>query len=155
LKKAVGLVFLILLVGSGYWAWSTLTEVKNREFNSELSLTRRSDANGVIADVVFLTPLGQGSEKELTFRVELNTHSVPLESYDIAGSAVVKSSDGEVRQGFSWQPAGEEATHHRSGLLTASNNGVLGPDTKWLILELQDLAGVPVREFRWEGSDLR
>lgn len=171
MQKAIGILLFILLIGTGYAAWSTMQDVKNtnqdapiigeqnpgsnqQSTKSEFTLTKRSDANNVTVDVVLLNPLGQVSNKELVFRVTMNTHSVPLNTYDISKSAIVKSSDGKVSTGFSWQAESEE-DHHRSGLLKVTNNGVLGPKTKWITLELETLADVPVREFRWEEVDLR
>ncbi|MFZ3171354.1 MAG: hypothetical protein WA118_05180 [Carboxydocellales bacterium] len=170
MQKAIGILIFILLIGTGYWAWSTLQDVQNtnqealiigeqnpesnqQSIKSEFALTKRSDANSVTVDVLLLNPLGQVADKELVFRLTLNTHSVPLSKYDIAKSAIVKSSDGKVSTGFSWQ-AESEAEHHRSGLLKVTNNGILGPKTKWITLELKTLADVPVREFRWEEADL-
>jgi len=171
MRKGIGLLLLVLLIGTGFWAWSGLREINKTETvapagtetvapagteddTTAYSLTRRSNENNVTADVVFLNPLGQAEEGKLLFQVTLNTHSESLTGYDIANSAVVKSSDGKIETGFIWEPESEQ-DHHRSGLLTVPNNGVFDSDTQWLALELRDLAGTPLREFRWTEADLR
>ncbi|MCL4440051.1 MAG: hypothetical protein M1609_05545 [Firmicutes bacterium] len=158
MKKLIGILLVAILLGSGYWAWSGLQGAQTGATNSagrqSLALEKSNDANNVTADVTFLTPQGKASDNKLTFRIRLNTHMVPLSSYDIAKSAAVSSPTGIAATGFSWKPESEQS-HHRSGLLTVPNNGLWGPNTEWLSLELKNLAGMPSREFRWQGNEMR
>lgn len=167
MRKLFGVILIVLLLGTGYWAWTEINQTTEKlilqenagssagNAKTEITLTRRSDAGNVTADIVFLNPLGSVPKDELVFRVALNTHSVPLSEYNI-GKSVQLTTDkgGSIAEGFTWQPE-SEADHHRSGLLKVQNTGIFDQDTKWIRLELKDLAGIPVREFKWEGSDLK
>ncbi|MDA8211287.1 MAG: hypothetical protein M0021_05335 [Clostridia bacterium] len=166
MRKLFGAVLIVFLLGTGYWAWTginkTIENVALQETTgssvsakTEIALTRRSDAANVTVDIVFFNPLEAVPQDELVFRVALNTHSVPLSKYNIVKSVQITTDKGvSIEEGFAWQPE-SEANHHRSGLLKVRNTGILDEDTKWVRLELKNLSGVPIREFKWEGADLK
>lgn len=168
MRKMFGAVLIVLLLGTGYGAWTginkTIENVALQETagsrvssnaKTEIALTRRSDAANVTADIVFLNPLEAVPKDDLAFRVALNTHSAPLSEYDIVKSVQLTTDKGvSIEEGFAWQPE-SEANHHRSGLLKLKNTGIFDKDTKWVRLELKNLDGVPIREFKWEGADFK
>lgn len=108
---------------------------------------------------VTATPLSgaEAAAAGLRFRLELDTHSGDLMTYDLAALATLRTSEGRtVSEGFSWQ--GEsESSHHRAGVLrldaAAGGAALITGATTYLELELRDV-GVPSRVFRWEGEAL-
>jgi len=155
MKRGLLVLGIILLIVSGYYAYVGVSKALNPpQAVDPNALTRRSDAASVTADITFRNPIDKAGQDELVFEVALNTHSVPLESYDVANSIVLKNDQGkEVTQGFVWEPV-SEASHHRSGIIKVKNDGILTEGTKFITLELKNLAGIPVREFKWEGEAL-
>lgn len=156
-KVVVG-ILAVLLVFLGVWVWRSVSEIKARQAKlnyaevgaSAESNIRQSEGGGVTVDAVLLNAAGRAPEGEVAFELAFNTHSVPLENYDVTKNAVIKSSDGGVAaQGLTWESAGNES-HHRSGVLKVKTGGLIGPGTKSITLELRNLAGVPVREFKWD-----
>ncbi len=113
------------------------------------SLIRIDDQRSVVVEV---TPLNlDGSGETLDFQVLLNTHTVEL-NYDLTQIAVLRDDRGNEYRPVAWQ--GPTGGHHVSGLLQFAPAGDIlqlrpegAPTT--LELELQGIAGVPSRVFRW------
>ena len=88
----------------------------------------------------------------VAFKVVLDTHSVNLDSYDLAQLAVIRTPSGEEVAPLAWEaPAGG---HHREGSLTfpvmvADGSPLIQPDGSHLILVIRDIAGVAERAFHW------
>lgn len=100
-----------------------------------------SSANGVRIDV---TPLQLESGKPARFEVRLNTHTVEL-MQNLTEIAELRDDKDREYRSVKWEgspPGG----HHRSGILEFPN---LGASVTSVVLILPDVAGVPVREFRW------
>ncbi|MDA8234387.1 MAG: hypothetical protein M0Z31_06175 [Clostridia bacterium] len=156
MKKGLLLLGVIFLIVSGYYAYAGISAALNPPQPVDpAALTKRSDAASVTADITFRNPIDKAGKEELIFEVAFNTHSVPLENYDIANSVILKNDQGkEVATGFAWEPS-SEASHHRTGILKIKNDGLLTGDTSSLTMILKDLAGVPTREFKWEGDTLK
>jgi hypothetical protein len=87
------------------------------------------------------------------FAIALDTHSVPLDGYDLRQLAVLRTDQGVEVTPSGWDaPAGG---HHRKGTLTfptttADGRPVLTATTREVVLVLRDVAGVPERTFRWQ-----
>jgi len=100
-----------------------------------------SSANSVRIDV---TPLQLESGRPTRFEMRLNTHTVEL-NHNLTEIAELRDDKDSEYQPVKWEgspPGG----HHRSGFLEFPN---LGASVTSVVLILRDVAGVPVREFRW------
>jgi hypothetical protein len=86
------------------------------------------------------------------FRVDMNTHSIDLDSVDLSQVAVLRTNTGIEAFPTGWDaPMGG---HHRSGTLTfpaiaPGGAPVLGEDTRSVELVIRGVAGVPERRFDW------
>lgn len=157
-NKVIAGILAVTLMVLGIWVWRSVTEIKARQaklnFAQEGAASenyiRRSEGGGVTVDAVLLNAAGKVQDGQLAFEIALNTHSVPLDEYSVTKNAVVRTDDGAAAdKGFAWEAAGD-ASHHRSGVLKIKADGIIGSRTKSVTLELRNLAGVPVREFKWD-----
>lgn len=88
----------------------------------------------------------------VAFKVVLDTHSVNLDSYDLAQLAVIRTPSGEEVAPLAWEaPAGE---HHREGTLTfpavaADGSPLITTGAAPIELLIRDVGGVGERSFRW------
>jgi len=155
-KLVIGFLTLTIIV-LGAWVWRSVSELKAGQADLNFaqtgvtpeSLNRRSEGGGVTVDAILLNAAEKAPEGELAFELALNTHSVPLEDYDVTKNAVLRTKDGVSDQGFTWEPVSEVA-HHRSGILRIKTGDLVSSRTPDITLELRNLAGVPVREFKWD-----
>lgn len=111
------------------------------------ALTRTSDERSVKVQV---TPLNLSRAAEtLDFRVVLETHSVDL-SDDLAKVTVLRNDRGSTWRPASWK--GPRGGHHVEGLLRfAGAREILKPTPAYLELQMEGVAGVPLRTFRWDA----
>lgn len=94
---------------------------------------------------VKVTPLILKTGERPQFEIEFNTHSVELD-FDIAKTASLIVNGDKVDFSSVWEgdaPGG----HHRQGTLTFSD---LLPKTTSAGLSLNDISGIPKREFTWQ-----
>ncbi|MCC6173854.1 MAG: hypothetical protein IT305_01010 [Chloroflexi bacterium] len=85
------------------------------------------------------------------FTVAMDTHSVDLDSIDLARLTVLRTPAGEVAATEWSAPKGG---HHRSGELrfpSATPDGRPTLATGPVELVVRDVAGVPERSFRWQS----
>lgn len=109
-------------------------------------LTRVSDEQAVVVEVTPLNLTDGGPT--LDFQVALNTHAVDL-NYDLAQIAVLRDDRGNEYRPATW--SGPQGGHHVSGVLSFDGYAtIVTPETTSLELELQGIAQVPSRRFRWE-----
>jgi hypothetical protein len=87
------------------------------------------------------------------FTIAMDTHSVPLDGYDLRQLAVLRTGQGVEVTPSGWDaPAGG---HHRKGTLTfptttGDGQPVFTAATREVVLVIRDVAGVPERTFRWQ-----
>ena len=92
----------------------------------------------------------RGPEAGAVFQVAMDTHSVDLDSLDLARLATLKTPAGEL------SPSGWDAPkggHHRAGTLTFAATTADGRPTIGagpIELLIRDVAGVPERSFQWQ-----
>jgi hypothetical protein len=99
---------------------------------------------------VSLAVTWRGPEAGAVFQVTMDTHSVDLDSLDLAQLATLKTPSGDL------SPTGWEAPkggHHRAGTLsfaatTADGQPTIGAGPIELLI--RDVAGVPERSFQWQ-----
>ena len=92
----------------------------------------------------------KGSDAGPVFEVAMDTHSVDLDSLDLARLATLKTSAGELSP-IGWNaPRGG---HHRAGTLTFATTAgdgrpIIGSGLVELVI--RDVAGVSERSFQWQ-----
>lgn len=109
----------------------------------ESVLAPQENSGGDVA--VKVTPLVLKVGEKPQFRLELNTHSVELD-FDVAKTASLIVNGDKIDSSSVWEgdaPGG----HHRQGMLTFSD---LLPKTTSVGLSLNDISGIPKREFTWQ-----
>lgn len=116
------------------------------------SATQKKSGGGVTVEATLLNP--KTIDEKVTFRLKLDTHSVNLDEYDLANISHLRDDLGRELH----EPVLEKAEgggHHRSAIISFSNQDqegrpILTPDTKYIELAVNDVAGVAERTFRWE-----
>ncbi|MBI5946974.1 MAG: hypothetical protein HY875_02410 [Chloroflexi bacterium] len=106
---------------------------------------RSSDAGSVTLDITW-----EGQDSGLVFTVQMDTHAVDLDGFDLKELAVLRTDEGVEVSPASWEsPAGG---HHREGTLTfpavVDGRPVLGEATRGVTVVVRDVAA-PERSFRW------
>jgi hypothetical protein len=143
-------VIVLVVVGMGLvlWMLNTSRTTRSTSTPTEASgMTRTSEGGQVTIKVTW-----QGRSSGPVFTVEMDTHAVDLDSYDLRQLAVLRTDQGLSIQPAQWNaPAGG---HHRTGTLTfpattASGMPVIGPNTHMLELIIRNVSGIPERSFRW------
>lgn len=108
-------------------------------------LVQSNEGGAVTIEVKWLGRNG-GS---LVFQVDMNTHSVNLDGYDLGKLAVLRDDSGKEFKPVSWQSAA--GSHHRSGKLAFSVPEPLRESgAKYVELTIREVAGIKERNFRWE-----
>lgn len=122
--------------------------------STEASLTKRNRGGAVTVDVVYMNPIEKYQKGRLVFKIEMNTHSVDLNAYQIEKNSFLKNDNGEETMAIAWeQPSGDG--HHRSGLLVFSDTHdsgafVVTRETRFIKLIIKGLAGIEERVFLWD-----
>jgi len=133
-----------------------------------VNLLTREDGGqkGVSVEVVYLTPeyfkaTGStsgvekyGLDKNLAFKVTLDTHSGDVTAYNMAKIIHLRDGGGLEHPALSWEDV-EKSSHHRSGIVLFSNldgdgKPVIGDGVKSIEVVVKEIAGVKERVFRWE-----
>lgn len=117
------------------------------------TMTRTSEGGQVTVKVTWQKA---SAAPELVFEVALDTHSVDLDSYDLAQMALLRTGQGQGQQPV--RPVKWDAPkggHHREGKLTFSATSpdgrpLLGPDIRSFELVLQGVGGLPERVLSWK-----
>lgn len=138
----------LVVVGAGLVLWMLNTSRTTRSTPTEASgMTRTSEGGQVTIKVTW-----QGRNVGPVFIVEMDTHAVDLDSYDLRQLAVLRPDQGQEIQPNEWNaPTGG---HHRTGTLTfpvitASGTSVIGPNTHTIELIIRNVSGIPERSFQW------
>lgn len=120
---------------------------------------RQDSQGGVAVAVTWVTPeymratgrkltpeLERDLAGNLVFEVALTTHSGDLTDFDFAGAAQLKVNGSDAGKG-SWQFISRDP-HHPEGLLRF--RFPVNERIKELRLTINNLRGVPAREFQWK-----
>lgn len=115
---------------------------------SGAKVTKSNSGGSVTIDATWQN--GQSADK-VVFAIQMNTHSVDLDGYDLGKLVSLRNEKGQEVKAERWESA--PGGHHRSGVLTfplkdSSGNPILG--AKALELVIRDVAGVKERVLRWE-----
>ncbi|MEK7777603.1 MAG: hypothetical protein AAB303_03145 [Chloroflexota bacterium] len=131
-----------------------------------ISLTRLDNGEGgVTVEATWVTPahlqeMGQVStmpggfnlEQHVLVHVKLDTHSVDLSRYDMTRLATLSGLDDTASVPAAGWVGVQEGSHHREGFLAfpGGSNGQWEAKEKIAKLRLNNIAGVPQREYIWE-----
>ena len=113
---------------------------------------KRTSQGGNVTVEVTWDKTAASAGGSLQFKVVMDTHSVDLDSVDLAKLAVLRDDGGKEVSPERWDaPAGG---HHRSGTLVfpavVGGGSLISPQTKFVELVLRDVAGVKERSFKWQ-----
>ena len=113
-------------------------------------MIRSNTAGNVTIEVEWIGGPTLGGTAPLRFQVDMNTHSVNLDGYDLGQLALLRDNRGRVLAPTSWDSP--KGGHHRSSVLIFSSQeqSFVTEDTNWVELVIRDVAGVGERIFRWE-----
>jgi len=94
----------------------------------------------------------QGRNAGPVFAVEMDTHVMNLDGYDLQQLAVLCTDRGQEIQPTSWNAA--SGGHHRNGILTfpattASGMPLIRPDTRSITLVIRNVGDISERMFTW------
>ena len=114
--------------------------------------TQRNMGGDVTVEATLLDPKAIG--EKLSFRVKLDTHTGSLDEYDLVKISSLRDDQGREFPAPTLEKP-EGAGHHRSGMLTFSNQDqdgrpIVTHSTKYIELVIKDVAGVAERTFRWD-----
>ena len=115
-------------------------------------LTQQKAEGGVTFKVTFSNPQSKDIKERLSFQIDMNTHSAPLDQYSLKELAFLRNDKGKEYGAVAWNPSG--SGHHMSGALEFDNrNGqgqALTKSSSYLVLVVKNFAGVKERIFKWE-----
>ena len=148
---AIALVGLAVIAGALLWAWSnsgaTGTPSNSTTTTQSGSMVQANEGGQITIKVTW-----QGRNAGPVFSVEMDTHVVNLDGYDLRQLAVLRTDQGQEIQPASWNAA--SGGHHRNGTLTfsattASGTPLIGPNTRSMTLIIRNVGDVPERTFSW------
>lgn len=146
----VALVVLAVIAGVVLWVLgnSGATETTSNAATTAKPGTTQINEGGQITIKV----TWQGRNAGPVFFVEMDTHVVNLDGYDLRQLATLRTDQGQEIQPASWNAA--SGGHHRNGMLTfpattASGMPLIGPATRSITLVIRNVSDVPERTFTW------
>ena len=140
----IALVGLAVLVGVGLWVRSNSGATATTQPGT---MTQTNEDRQITIKATW-----QGRGAGPVFAVEMDTHAVNLDGYDLKQLAVLRTDQGQEIQPVSWNaPTGG---HHRSGTLTfpatlADGTPLIGSNTRNIELVIRNVGGVPERTLKW------
>lgn len=143
----VALAMLVVITGLVFWARNASGTTGNTTTAMQSGAMTRTNGDGQITIKV----TWRGKSAGPVFSVEMDTHAVNLDSYDLRQLAVLHIGQEEMR------PTGWDAPsggHHRSGTLsflsaTVSGSPLIAPDTHIIKLVIRNVGGIAERTFLW------
>jgi hypothetical protein len=140
----IALVALAVLVGVGWWARSSSGATASPQPGAMM----QTNEDGQIT----IKATWQGRNAGPVFAVEMDTHVVNLDGYDLKQLTALRTDQGQEIQPVSWNaPSGG---HHRRGTLTfpatlADGTPLIGLNTRSIDLIIRNVGDIPERVFRW------
>ncbi len=147
----IALTVVVVIAGLVLWlrSYEGATGTTNTaSTTTQASTLTRTNEDGQIT----IKATWQGQSAGPVFTVQMDTHAVDLDGYDLRQLAVLRTDQGQEIHPSGWNaPAGG---HHRSGTLsfpttTVSGNPVIGPDTRTITLLIRNVGSVAERVFTW------
>ena len=144
----ITLVALVVIAGLALWVRYNAGTANDAGSTPQSSAMTRTNEGGQITIQV----TWQGKNAGPVFSVEMDTHAVNLDGYNLQQLAALGIDQGREVQSIGWNaPTGG---HHRSGTLsfpvtTTSGTPVIGSNTRLITLLIRNVGGVPERVFTW------
>jgi hypothetical protein len=144
----IALAVLVVLTGLALWVRNNSGTTSNAGTTPQSGAMTRTNEGGQITIKV----TWQGRDAGPVFTVEMDTHAVNLDGYNLQQLAVLRIDQQQEMQPSGWNaPTGG---HHRSGILsfpatTASGTPVIGSNTRLITLLIRNVGNVPERVFTW------
>lgn len=123
-------------------------------------LTRHGELGGWAIDVIYANPLlpREQQNDEIIFRVLMTRGAGSSPPPDLAKGAALITSQGLVREGFSWELEESEAGRVRGYLTCAGvsygSTDLISDETRWIRLSLAEPNGAPAL-FDWKLGRLQ
>ncbi len=142
----LGIALLLLAIWAAQFLARTLTvAAPPPAYGGKPVAQQPTQSNDEGQVTVAVTPLNlDRQDSPLEFRIALDTHSVPL-NYDLAQMATLRTDQGSPVAAQSWD--GGRGGHHLRGTLSFPAVNLSG--ATWVEVDVQGVAGVPDRVFRW------
>ena len=147
--SVIALAALVVITGLVFWARNASGTTSTTATATQSGAMTRTNEGGQITIKV----TWQGKSAGPVFRVEMDTHAVNLDSYDLRQLAALHIGQGqEEMRPTSWDaPSGG---HHRSGTLSfpatfPDGTSVMKTDTHIIKLIIRSVGGLAERTFLW------
>ena len=144
------LLVVVVLAGVALWIWRTtaVPQANTAPVAIGSAGTTQTNEGGQVTIAATL----QANGAVPSFNIAMNTHAVDLDGYDLKQLTVLRIDSGREVQPTSWEAP--KGGHHRSGTLTfpatnANGSPLITSGAHSVELIIRDVAGVPVRSFRW------
>ncbi len=147
----IALITLVVVIGT-LWVWNRTQSAGGGTGNISATTADGAMIQTNEGGQVTIKVTWQGKSAGPVFTVEMDTHAVNLDSYDLRQLAVLRTDQGQNIQPGGWNaPTGG---HHRTGTLTFPattplGTPVIGPKTRMLELIIRNVSSIPERSFRW------
>ena len=146
--SVVALAALVVITGLVFWARNASGTTSTATTPTQSGAMTQTNGDGQITIKV----TWQGKSAGPVFSVEMDTHAVNLDGYDLRQLAVLRIGQGQEMRPTGWNaPSGG---HHRSGTLsfpsaTVSGSPVIAPNTHIIKLSIRNVGGIAERTFLW------
>lgn len=144
----VALAVLVVITGLVFWARNASGTTSTATTATQSGAMTQTNGDGQITIKV----TWRGKSAGPVFSVEMDTHAVDLDGYDLRQLAVLHIGQGQETRPTGWDaPSGG---HHRSGTLsfpsaTVSGSPLIAPDTHIIKLIIRNVGGIAERTFLW------
>lgn len=147
LITAVAVIALVITMAGLVWWAITGSNPNNLTTNQTEGTTQKSEGGQVT-----LVARWDGSKTKLVFSINMDTHSVDLDGYDLGPLALLRTDQGREVRPVAWEAP--KGGHHRQGTLTfpaltANNMPLIEPNTRAIELVIRNVGGVSERILRW------
>ena len=132
---------------------STARPGQQASVRDTVAINGKTPTNGTLQKnnegAIAVTAQWMGEKDEsLVFGISMNTHSVNLDQYDLAGLAVLKDDGGNEYQQSSW--ISESGGHHREGTLVFPiPDSIRQSQARYIKIIIKGIDGVNERVFEW------
>ena len=111
---------------------------------------RISNSGAVTIEATLQSPLSPETTR-LSFAIDMNTHSIDLDQYDLKQVAFLRDNLTRTFTPSSWQS--QSGGHHRTAILTFEDSTpIIEKDTSYVELVIKNVAEVKERVLRWDVS---
>jgi hypothetical protein len=146
--SVITLAVLVVITGLVFWARNASGTTSNTTTATQSGAMTQTNGDGQITIKV----TWRGRSAGPVFSMEMDTHAVDLDGYDLRQLAVLHIGQGQEMRPTGWNaPSGG---HHRIGTLsfpsaTVSGSPVIAPDTHIIKLIIRNVGGIAERTFLW------